>query len=240
MLLGVVMRIFMVTIGLLAAANAWAGEYAVLTTGYRIHAERHAAAGETVTLYEKDGSYSEVPAALVASFEPDEKVSSADVAGDVAVNRGADPARPPDATEPGTIEPEVQPSVPALVAKASQEHGVHPALISSVIAAESGFRPSAVSPKGAVGLMQLMPDTARDLRVSDPRDAAQNIDGGTSYLRQLLDRYAGFHNQLERALAAYNAGPANVDRYGGLPPYRETVDFVSRVSTRMKFLLEDR
>ena len=223
----------MVTIVLLAAANAWAGEYAVLTTGYRIHAERHAAAGETVTLYEKDGGYSEVPAALVAGFEPDEKAAPAEAA--------ANPSAVAPATTPGGTEPlQAKPSVPALVEKASQEHGVHAALISSVIAAESGFRPSAVSPKGAVGLMQLMPDTARDLRVSDPSNAAQNIDGGTSYLRQLLDRYAGFHNQLERALAAYNAGPAQVDRYGGLPPYRETVDFVSRVSVRLKFLLESR
>ena len=227
----------MVTIVLLAAANAWAGEYALLTTGYRIHAERHSAAGEMVTLYEKDGSYSEVPAELVAGFEPDEKGSPAEAAREAAAN----PSAVAPATTPGGAEPlQAKPSTPALVEKASQEHGVHAALISSVIAAESGFRPSAVSPKGAVGLMQLMPDTARDLRVSDPRDAAQNIDGGTSYLRQMLDRYAGFNNQLERALAAYNAGPAKVDRYGGLPPYRETVDFVSRVSTRLKFLLETR
>ena len=196
---------------ILAAPALWAGEYAVLSTGFRIRAERHATDGARTTLYDRDGGYSVVPTNLITGFEPEDFVPPA-----------AAPQPPPPPA-----------GVDSLVEKAARHHQVHPALISSVIAAESSFNPAAVSPKGAQGLMQLMPATAAELGVAHPFDAAENIQGGTSYLKQLLDRYAGFDNQLERALAAYNAGPGKVDQYGGLPPYRETVDFVSRVSSRL-------
>jgi len=225
------MRTFFAMMLMTGACQLWAGEYAVLSTGFRVHAQRHVSEEGTITLYEADGNYSQFPAAAVTGFEPDEKLEAIAPAAKAAEDT---------ATVTVKIAETPKPNLPELVAKASQEQGVHPALISSVIAAESAFRSSAVSPKGAVGLMQLMPETARDLHVTDRRDAAQNIQGGTSYLRQMLDRYSGFSNQLERALAAYNAGPAKVDRYGGVPPYRETVDFVSRVSTRLKLLLETR
>lgn len=92
--------------------------------------------------------------------------------------------------------------------------------------AESAFNPTALSPKGAGGLMQLMPGTAAWLGVQDVLNPAANVEGGTKYLRQLLDRY---HGDAVKALAAYNAGPQKVEQYGGIPPYRETHAFISRV-----------
>ena len=111
----------------------------------------------------------------------------------------------------------------------TDRYDLDPTLVTAVIFVESRGRPWARSPKGAMGLMQLMPGTARELAVANPFDPAQNIEGGTAYLRSLLERYAGHKNQVHRALAAYNAGPAKVDLYRGLPPYRETLDFVTRV-----------
>ncbi len=108
---------------------------------------------------------------------------------------------------------------------------IHPELLYSVIAAESNFDPEAVSSKGAIGLMQLMPQTAAELEV-DPYEPSDNVRGGARYLRYLLDRYAGHKDQLVRAIAAYNAGPAAVDRYNGVPPYKETQAYVSRVLKR--------
>jgi soluble lytic murein transglycosylase-like protein len=108
----------------------------------------------------------------------------------------------------------------------SRRQAVEPALVRAVIQAESDFDRRALSAKGAMGLMQLMPETARELGVSDPWDPDQNIDGGTRYLRQLLDRFGG---DLAHALAGYNAGPSAVERYGGVPPYAETTAYVDRV-----------
>jgi len=101
-----------------------------------------------------------------------------------------------------------------------------PALVHAVIRVESAYNPGAVSNKGAIGLMQLMPGTARELSVSDPYDPEQNVRGGSRYLRLMLDR---FDNRLEWALAGYNAGPGAVERYDGIPPYTETIDYVEKV-----------
>lgn len=114
-----------------------------------------------------------------------------------------------------------------LIGEMASHYAVPPALVKAVIAAESAFNPRAVSHKGAQGLMQLMPQTAAGLGVQDPFVPEQNVRGGTSYLRSMLDRYG----DITRALAAYNAGPAAVDRYGGIPPYRETRAYVERVLT---------
>jgi soluble lytic murein transglycosylase-like protein len=113
----------------------------------------------------------------------------------------------------------------ALIRETASAFHVPPALVKAVIAAESAFDPGAVSRKGAQGLMQLMPMTAAGLGVGDPLEPSENVRGGVNYLREMIDRYG----DLTRALAAYNAGPAAVDRYGGVPPYRETRDYVARV-----------
>lgn len=112
-----------------------------------------------------------------------------------------------------------------LIVQIATRHRLQPALVKAVIAAESNFQPNAVSRVGAQGLMQLMPATAAELGVDRPFGVLENIDGGVRYLRTLLDRYG----DLTRSLAAYNAGPDAVDRYRGVPPYRETQAYVKRV-----------
>ncbi len=194
---------------LLVASASPAAEYAVLSTGYRIHADRHEIVGEVVRLHSGDG-VTELPRSLVTAFEPDDRPV-------------LEPAPAADVVDEKSVDDTVAVQAAALA--------LHPDLIFSVIAAESNFDPKAVSNKGAIGLMQLMPETAADLAV-DPREPNENVQGGTRYLRQLLDRYAGQPDQLVKAIAAYNAGPAAVDRYNGIPPFNETRAFVRRVIRR--------
>jgi len=113
-----------------------------------------------------------------------------------------------------------------LIRKAAADHDLDPNLLTSVIEQESGFDPHAVSSAGARGLMQLMPDTARSLGVSDPFDPRQNVEAGATLLRQLIDKFGG---RLDLALAAYNAGSGAVEKYGGIPPYRETQAYVKDI-----------
>lgn len=119
----------------------------------------------------------------------------------------------------------MQQTIQANIEKSADKYNLDPRLIAAVIKAESGFNPGAVSSAGAQGLMQLMPATANALDVEDPFDVAQNIDGGSRYLSSLIGRY----QDLPKALAAYNAGPGAVDKYHGIPPYRETQDYVRRI-----------
>jgi soluble lytic murein transglycosylase-like protein len=193
-----------------AAGSASAGEYAVLSSGSRIHADRHETAGGKVRLYAGSG-FIELDASKIHGFEADGQV--------------------PAALMRANPEPVGQPVSPAELADAAADrYGLPRQLVRSVISAESGFRAKAISPKGAIGLMQLMPGTAETLGVN-ANDPAQNVDAGTRYLRQLLIKY---HGLLWHALAAYNAGPGAVEKYNGIPPYRETVNYVRRIDLNLK------
>jgi soluble lytic murein transglycosylase-like protein len=116
----------------------------------------------------------------------------------------------------------------ALIREAALKHNVPAAFVKSIVAAESNFQADALSPKGAIGFMQLMPETAQ-LFGADPNIPEQNIDAGTRYLRWLMNRYRNYRDSLHRVIAAYNAGPGMVDRYRGVPPFPETRVYVARV-----------
>jgi len=153
----------------------------------------------------------EVPASSVNTFENEEYVAPPPAP--------ITPALPVPAPPPATTDPK------ALVREAAVRNSLPPAFVASVAKAESAMKQSAVSPKGAIGVMQLMPSTAKALD-ADPHDTEQNIDAGTRLLRELLIKYDG---DVVKALAAYNAGPGAVAKYNGLPPYRETQDYVNKV-----------
>ena len=123
--------------------------------------------------------------------------------------------------------------VQALITSASKKHGVPTALVKSIVATESNFRSDAVSSRGSIGLMQLLPSTARQYG-ADARVPEQNIDAGTRYLRFLIDRYCHSSSPLKNVIAAYNAGFGAVDRYHGVPPFRETQGYVNRVLALMQ------
>jgi soluble lytic murein transglycosylase-like protein len=190
---------------LAAALPVFGGEDAVLLNGFRIHAERHEISGSSVVLYTREGM-TEMPAAAVASFEAEEYP--------------APPIAPPKVDPPLPVR-----DARTLVRDAAFRNGLPPSLVESVARVESNLRPDAVSPKGALGVMQLMPATARALE-ADPHDTAQNIDAGARLLRELLVKYGG---DVVKALSAYNAGAGAVDRYRGMPPYAETRDYVDKV-----------
>lgn len=198
------MRIALAGLSLLLAGQAMAGEFAILANGHSLRIDRHEAAGEKVRLYAGSG-FVELPASAVVRFEEEYRPEAAPAP--------ADPA-PADTRR--------------LVEEAARRYGLPPQFLRSVARAESDFRPDAVSPKGAVGVMQLMPSTAQELG-ADPAVPEQNVDAGARYLAALLLKYQNDPYQVRKALAAYNAGPGAVDRYQGVPPYRETVQYIERV-----------
>jgi soluble lytic murein transglycosylase-like protein len=194
------------------ALVAQAGEFVVLSNGFRIHADSHIADGTVIRLQTSQGVI-EIQAGTVAAFEQEDYTAPLTP---VAV---APAAAPPIAL---TLTPQ------ELVTRAAIHAGLPPAIVQSIARAESGYREDAVSPKGAIGLMQLMPKTALELD-ADPRDPQQNAEAGARYLRDLLQKYENDPHQVSKAVAAYNAGPAAVDKYHGIPPYPETIQYVNRV-----------
>lgn len=185
---------------------AFGAEVAVLHNGFSIRHERRELVGSVTRLYlsNQNNGYVDVPTADIDHFEPD--------------------LSPKTSTEVST--PKTSATLPDVVSGASGRYQLDPDLVNSVIRAESGFNAKAVSPKGAQGLMQLMPQTASRLGVSNAFDPSANVDGGTRYLRELLERY---NFDMLKALAAYNAGPVRVQQYHGVPPYYETRAYVAKI-----------
>jgi soluble lytic murein transglycosylase-like protein len=198
-----------------------AGEVAVLKNGFSIRHERREVVGDVTRLYvSADGSsFVDVPTADIEHFEaaPDLPASKAPAPSVGGMNLPASSRSAVNAPSPPLDQ---------VVNEASDRYRLDPDLVTSVIKAESGFNVRAVSPKGAQGLMQLMPGTASGLGVANAFDPQANVEGGTKYLRELLERY---NFDLVKALAAYNAGPQRVEQFGGVPPYYETRAYVARV-----------
>jgi hypothetical protein len=188
-------------------APAARADYAVLRSGLRLHITGYETSGDRVRLT-VNGGVIEVPADSILSIEREDVF----------------PARPPDPNPPPTGPFGI------LIRAAAEKHGVDEKLIGHVIAVESNFNPRAVSRKRALGLMQLLPRTAVRFSVADAFDPAQNIDAGTRYLKELLERFSG---NLPFALAAYNAGPEMVERYRGIPPFPETQKYVRQITARL-------
>jgi len=189
---------------LLAGFPASAAQMAMLRNGFSIRHERHEPREAFTRLYltSAPDNYVDIPTSEILRYEEIEAPSA------------SLPAPGPAAT------------LDAMVSAAGNRNNIDPDLIASVIRAESGFNPNAVSRKGASGLMQLMPQTAASLGVQNILDPANNVEGGTRYLRDLLDLY---HNDLQKSLAAYNAGPQRVEQYKGVPPYRETRAYITKI-----------
>ena len=205
-LVSIPLAMMLTIVGLGSAVEA--ADLALLHNGFTIRHERREIVGDKTRLFlgGADAGYVDVPTAEIDGFEKDLSLPRTAPAPAAASGRPLD--------------------LDGVVNKASAAYRLDPDLVNSVIRAESGFNTRAVSRKGAQGLMQLMPGTAGRLGVTNPLDPQANVDGGTRYLRQLLERY---DFDLVKALAAYNAGPGRVEQYRGVPPYRETRAYVNRI-----------
>jgi hypothetical protein len=216
----------LVAILAMVALPCLAGEVAVLKNGFSIKHERREIVGDVTRLYmNKEGSsFVDVPTSEIEHFE-----AAPDDPNPITQTPAAIPR--PVSTPAAVIVPGGFPGRPVIdlnqvVNEASGRYRLDPDLVNSVIKAESDFKAHAVSPKGARGLMQLMPGTASQLGVPNAFDPQANVEGGTRYLRELLEKY---NFDIIKALAAYNAGPQTVERFGGVPPYYETKAYVARI-----------
>jgi hypothetical protein len=234
------LRVGILVIFAMAALPCFAGENAVLRNGFSIRHERREVVGDITRLYvTADGSsFVDVPTAEIEHFEaaPELPASGSRLQATGAQGRSA----PFDNLGADRLATDARNGAPTaslgfapnpvnlsdVVNSASGRYRLDPDLVNSVIKAESGFNVRAVSPKGARGLMQLMPGTATQLGVPNAFDPQANVEGGTKYLRELLERY---NFDLVKALAAYNAGPLRVEQYEGVPPYYETRAYVARI-----------
>jgi hypothetical protein len=194
-----------VIVALAGIATSARADYMVLQSGQRIHVTSYECIGETVRLTMPGGTL-EIPADSVVGVDPE------------------------DTFLPAKIQSLDVPFA-NFISDSARAHGVAPELVASVIAVESNFNPNAVSWRYARGLMQLMPQTAARFGVTKIFDPQQNIDAGTRYLKELLVRYKG---DLSLTLAAYNAGPERVEQYRAVPPYRETRDYIRRVTEKFR------
>jgi soluble lytic murein transglycosylase-like protein len=200
------------------ALPTWGGPAVVFSDGRTMPVERAERRDDTAFLYLEGGGALAIPAERVVNWEELSRIED---------------APSPRAGKAGASRRDHDPSwrlaagaYADLIGRMAERHDLDPALLTAVAQVESAFDPLAVSPQGARGLLQLMPDTAERFGVGDPFDVAQNIDGGARYLSWLLARYDG---RTDLALAGYNAGEGAVDRHGGIPPYRETHHYVYRV-----------
>lgn len=223
--LGSYRRVLTIAIVAVVALPCFAGEVAVLRNGFSIRHERREVVGNTTRLYvTADGSsFVDVPTEEIEHFEaaPELPASGSRVPASAgATGSHSSPFARNTPHAPAAL------NLDEVVNSASGRYRLDPDLVNSVIKAESGFNTRAVSPKGAQGLMQLMPGTASKLGVPNTFDPQANVEGGTKYLRELLERY---DFDLVKALAAYNAGPQRVEQFGGVPPYYETRAYVARV-----------
>ena len=198
---------------LLLSLPTFGADLAILHNGFSIRHERRETLGPVTRLYlEADkGGYVDIATEQIERFEKDQS-PAAPPAVPLSLAVAAPPPKPQTLNE--------------VINTISDRHHLDPDFINSVIHAESGFNPRAVSPKGAQGLMQLMPQTASKLGVSNAFDPRANVEGGTRYLSELLERY---NFDVIKALAAYNAGPHRVEQYRGVPPYYETRAYVARI-----------
>jgi Transglycosylase SLT domain len=204
------------SLALLTAAPATA-EIIVLTSGRTISVKAHRFDGNSIVLTLRNGGEVTCDKTIIDKVLPDE----------VPYPEPA-PAETVADADPDSQGTDVLGSTPygEIIAAVSEAHGVDPMLVRALIQVESNYRPRARSPKGAMGLMQLMPSTAREYKVRNPFEPRANIEAGIKHLKSLIDRFAG---KVELGLAAYNAGEGAVKKFNGVPPYRETRNYVSKI-----------